>query len=721
MFNTAINPTVGREPRQGQKIFHLYVYVYGNDVAIEMLDFNLPISRVMQLVQKFFIDSQLGPEERQSPSQRYLIESRIRRNTGVKLHLMYDAMKKRLSLLDDSDSHDKGTDEFDQAVQCIRSVGQWITQSPEYFGEVERGELSYIPVPKYRAYADYRLMQIKDIPIIAEMAAKANFSLHGLEDRYILFFDFDQGPIADAFERQVKGFDRMRKAIVAQSPFRLVQRVGGQEKELLHLEAPFIVVDEGVGAEFASADLILSLLMTWTRTGIEQMWQAVLKQKYDLGYDVEEIFMIHFGDPSLAERYHEGMKREGKDVLRPGSPMAQLAERIGIDPQNDPEAAKFMQVFSVYHSVFPHSDRNTNYKRYYYFVSVDGERQHPAEQYEILFNELFKVHSSTVTVVNGRTYFVVVSTYCFPPRVFNLFGNIQVHDTYNLNTVNGVLSQSVTYAAINTLLNREESQNQLQYTLQVRPEFQGYVQEINGRSLKDNRMDEAVTMRSLSEYPYVHERARSMAAERGLPFKDIPVIMVYNPGDLEVVGGFIGKHTSSQKTVKLAAQFREFEIPLILLNMASRPMQQHENILTTLIHEYSHFLDEIAIDEGKADKSILEAPSLAGGTARSTAQRLQWWRNYLTSKTEDIAHTEEILSILRLYSKDTLRANWPNIKDYIIRNRLLQKEMPQSEEFFVLYELYGNIMDKALDIRINELEPGENNESEDATDVEDGV
>jgi len=701
MAQIVVNSTVGHEPREGQTIFHLYIYVYNGSTHIETADINLPVARVLMDVTQTIIDAELSdlPEDlRKSPSRREFVMSNIRMNMGIKLHVMYDSMSKHLYLLDDSDNAKKGTDQYQQAVMAIRDVGRWISETPQYFGEVDRKDMTYIPTPRYRAFSEYRLMKVKDLPLIKEMSRTAKFDLETFDNIPVFFFDFEDGEVSKEFKSQISAFDTSKTAFLCLYPFQLVKQTRQEPQVLLRIPPPFIAVNDKIGAEYSAADTVLNILMFFSKANAADVWSSALEQKYRIGYDAEDIFMVHFGSQTIAQQYEQSMASSNEVVFVEGSAANNYAKRLGIDPKVDPEIAEFLQVFRVYHEVFPHNDTKRNYKRFYYFVSVEGDRDHPAIEYQQLFDNLFRVLPQATKKLNGRTYFVVASTYCFPPRVFNFFGDMIVQDSVNLNTVNGVLSRTLSYAEQGD--KSADQSEALTYRLQVLPEFGKYIERINGSSLKDNRMDEALSLKSISEFPYVDERVHRMAESRGLPFRDIQVILTYDKRNSGSPGGFVGRLLNTQKAMKIMANLRPFQLPFIMLNMASDYFDQHENIAVVLIHEYSHYLDEIAIEEGKADKKSMDAPSLPS-RFRSQREIQDFWKQYLTAPTEFTAHVNQALDTLRAYSSDVIVTNWPNLKDYVIRRQFLP-EQDGDESFYVRYKLYSDIMDKALEIRLKD-------------------
>jgi hypothetical protein len=380
-----------------------------------------------------------------------------------------------------------------------------------------------------------------------------------------------------------------------------------------------------------------------------------------------------------------------------------LLEKWGVDP-GDQRVVDFVKTFMIYRSAFPLSESGPQYKIFYNVVSVPGIGTPPesfATRNTGLFNAIFTVRESKESA--GRWYYLVSSRFCFPVNTFELFvdnataeaGVVSLNETIEFNTRNGMLSK---YGFVNDT--PKSGIEAASYNLKVVPEFSKTILDGLGSNVKDNRINERVSVKMLSEYPYAYNHVKSAFNRFGIDYRDIPVVLVYMPNEVSTLGGYLGAGRASSEAVKLASEHSAFKPPFIIINVANTRMHNRETLSNALIHEGRHFLDDILVSMGMQDSSVMGGPK--GAAPKDRDGQIKDMMKYLSTPTEINAHAEQAMTLLKHYDLNYLMSHWPSIKNKIIREEFTHGEV--DAERYPIVEGYAKILDRALELYVQDSE-----------------
>jgi hypothetical protein len=253
-----------------------------------------------------------------------------------------------------------------------------------------------------------------------------------------------------------------------------------------------------------------------------------------------------------------------------------------------------------------------------------------------------------------------MSYYSFPEEALELFGFLDVGDQKIYNQKTKVLSSSIQYAA--RLLNpRSKRDPELEARL---PELASQLSDmIVGRyGDVENRIDEPVIVRSMSSFPMAYAEVREMFREKGLEYRDIRVVLVYDIQNPGVVGGYV---PMSEAAVQQQLSIGQFPPPVIQLNVINRRLRNISDAVEVLVHEGSHYIDDIMVTEGLADKSRMFNPEPPRG---GLDDMIRYLREYLSqSPTEFDAHAAMPFLHLKFVDAEILRDN-----RFMLKKRLLE-------------------------------------------------
>lgn len=414
-----------------------------------------------------------------------------------------------------------------------------------------------------------------------------------------------------------------------------------------------------------------------------------------------------------------------------------LISSLGINP-NDKETIDFLKNYIIYTKIFPLEDDTKYYKIFYSVISVlkvgPNIPRTPATKNYQLFEKIFKVIGDPLDSQN-RIYYLVSSNILFPEYVFNLFCDNSVenermteHEVFEFNKKNGMLSK-------NNFVNKVPAGAEVTfYSTNVMKSFSTQIKDILGNQIKDNRFNERLTVKTISEMPYVYERVKKIVERYGLESKDqeemlqnlrnLNVVFMSNPRESGLLGGYLGKiyrdsprrpprtaqqgvgirnipppepeqpisadqATAAEQAVRLAEGVGTFQRPFIILNVLNERMQYSENLSHILVHECKHYIDDLLREKGKRDRKEPVSPR-------------QGFTNYLNSEGEQEAFTEEALDILNQYSLDYVKRNWSGLKTRIIKEYFETTiDIPVQEKSSILKAL-SRILDRALNLFIRD-------------------
>jgi hypothetical protein len=364
-------------------------------------------------------------------------------------------------------------------------------------------------------------------------------------------------------------------------------------------------------------------------------------------------------------------------------------------------------MFSVYLKTFPPKDTNLYYKSFYYSISVPkvGKviRESPATKNEGLFNSYF-VKADGPIEMRGRVYYLIASKFCFPAKVLKLFmedyhsEDMSLHEIFEFNNKNGMLSK---YCFVDN--EPYDSVGNTLYKEKVVTSFVNSIKNMLGEErITDDRFNERLSVKRLSEFPYVFERLNIAFNRENIEFKDLNVVFISDDGNKNILGGYDCERLRNTETVVLSEDSAPFQLPVIMLNIANVKMQRRENLTGILIHEGKHYLDDMR--EAKEEKALKEsnpdseeASDFFNIDYKYETDNDKRMEGYLLSKHETSAFAEAALNYLKHYPIDYVYENWVFLKTKIIHEHLAQNDGIDyhnlSQKFL---DAFSKIMDKAL-------------------------
>lgn len=690
-----VNQVLGKSPPEKSSIVNIYAFWCSGEFYVETIDYNYPLDYVQQKFVSTLVDREMASVSSSNIPEQ-LLKTRIREKFLVEssIHVVLNKHRNRLLLTEENTNpkvSNRGTGAYDKSVVLLKSLAQIITASPETFGEVDKMSLAMSANNQLWPHKNYSVMKVGQYLTLMEAIEKVGLDPGSYEDMNILFIDFNDQKAISYITKQIG--DRF----VDKSPYISTLYIDIGER---NLAPPTIIVDSYKQNEQTLVRVLIGALMKSAKTPyLNRMKTALERQRY-VGYDVQDMYFINF---SNAQEIKNSASVFDKDASTESKQKIQgMADRLGID-RRDQDAYDFLKMFAIYRSVFPPSDANIQYKTYYNIVSVPkGEDSVPgdfATSNTKLFETIFTIRD--IKASNDRVYYLLSSRFCFPDRVFRLFrgdadseGAADLHETIEFNSRNGMLSK---YGFVNNPpMDRREATF---YALNVTKDFSSVLVNLLGNYVKDNRLDERVTVKLLSEFPYAYKNVKTAFDREQVDYKDIPVILVYMPMDKSTLGGYLGKTKANAEAEKLADYNREFSLPFIIINVANERMQSRENLSNALIHEGRHYLDDLLVQMGSYDADYMGKDNPP--PPRTKQEQLRNQIAYLETPTEVSAHAEQALSILRHYDLNYLLSHWHSMKTKILNDEFVGID-EKDHDSYRLIERYGKILDRALEIYVSE-------------------
>jgi len=539
----------------------------------------------------------------------------------VALHGLYDDGDRALHLVglpSDSPSLQSGP-----TGELLQVMLGWLAKR---YGH-EAGEISYGagPVP----YLDYEVCMLTEIPGIFDTAKRLGILLDpdwGLADAEkkmamfptsVLMVNYRNLDIRREIESQLGSKE---DAFVSDKPFSLVQG----DKVVMSLDAtPFFVVNT-TGRNWVSvARRLLQVMLE--RQFVAKMFRAEASDQYAEGQVQSDLVRgqakidIDIGrDP--ANVMGELMQADWK---APRTAQTEKAvAKYGVEPES--AGAELVRKFILLAKMPDFGKRD----RLFYYVA-----RRPAGA-QLLHEDLFAQFFVTMKAVSaGEKELVLLGAYYhFPEKVFAVFGFEGVSTEKTLDVQSKVLSQSVYEADLVRRMKNPDA-SYLSKKQELDGEIVGQATKFLGLSDPNelrNAMESPVLIKPLSAFPFAYSEVRAEFELEGLAYQDIDVILVVDSQKPGVTGGYVRADAAKPG---FSSQFDIFRPPFIMLNVFNHALRDEEVLTKTLVHEGTHYRDDLLVRAGKADQSMMYSPQQQG---QSLEDLLYYLNEYLSKSPTEV-------------------------------------------------------------------------------------
>ncbi len=495
------------------------------------------------------------------------------------------------------------------------------------------------PIP----HLDYQIAQISDFPGVINYIKRNNLPIEVSSDETVLMVDCGDDRMMSLAREQL-GYEGEDLHNV-DSSFSIVE----DGREILRLNPPFYFINSS-DKNLISCTRSLAFLMvdsTFVNSMMASVDDSSKMTQLSIGYLYSGIAMDIDVGKSLGESMHgrilgavNGQSAVSSKIRSPW--IDDIIEKFGAS--EDERMSNFMRSFIAIVTAFKGSEHADKYGQYYYLAKAPE-----SIRYKEFFDNLF-VMSSSVNSENGVRYDYLVSKYSIPFAAMELFGYEPVMAaTYDKKMK--VMLRSLEHAS-------EQGNDRVKY-MQIMSEAPDDVtssmQDTFVNLAKDNnpdadRVEPRIRMpgvaKMLSDYPMVFSHVKDMFDNAGMDFVDIPVTLVFdseNPGTggrYSLISG--GKsYFEEDETI--------FSPPEITLNIIN--MNNMDDIAEVLIHEASHYLDDLMTAEGLEPSDFMSAPQPQGYGG-------DFWRSYLHGDpTEFTAHLMQSFTNLKYLGRDYVAKN----------------------------------------------------------------
>jgi len=696
MMNWHLNEVFGQQPHKDTSTINFYLFLSNGEYWVETIDTNYPMGYIESEFTKQLISMNTAEY---GTDQSVLTILRKRLTPTSALHLIFDRDKADLYLSEDNKQllkANRGEDGYRIATLALKALGGWLVSDDQpktnLFGELDKSSLSLVSNNKFWINKNFSIYSLMDLPAIISSLENSGKEWKGMETASIFIFDYNDEQIREVMEKQIGNGFLDRDASLCLLNFNIGR---------FEVQSPSIIVDSNEKGIFEIQNAIKDVLLKKIGvTGLPLM-KARSEAAFNSGYSVQDIYYTSFKDAehdqAISNAFNSGPNKEAK------AKMAKIFKDYKIF-LGDTEMRNFLLSFFIFKEIFPLSDAAKQYKTFFTIIGMakppGAPGRNPSVNNQEVFDAIFTAVGDPV-VGEDKLYYLISSRFCFPKRVFSLFFNVNdssdatMHDVIEFNQKNGMVSgYSLTEGESDTTQDEKAF-----YNLKVAPHMQKAVIAKLGDKVRDNRVDEKVMIKSLSEFPDAHSQILQSFESYGVEYQDINVIMTFSPGEAGQVAGYASNTFNDQEAVSLARGHRDFKMPFIIMNTASPQVSNREKMTSILIHEADHYLHDMLILKGELDKSFNDIKG--GSDAKTHKEQIQNHLEYLRSPSETEAHTVEALSVLRAFSVPYLIKNWHTIKSKIIAEEF---EVKGELAYQVVIKEYSGFVEEALRRYIKEVE-----------------
>jgi hypothetical protein len=522
----------------------------------------------------------------------------------------------------------------------MKSVREWVSDNHSI------DDIPLAPNDAPLPEMDYRIFKISDFPGVINYIKRNGLPLSLTGNEVVLMADCSKDNML-AMAREQLGYEN-EDMLVEDGPF--IYTDG--ERDIIKLEPPFYFINTA-GKSVVSASRALIKFLVDHSFVTSLMEQDDMEQASDLaiGYLYSSSTMDMDVGKSLGEIMHTNIlgSVEGRPNLAGKVRIGQIDDTIdAFGASDDPQMSQFIKSFMAMISAFPPYDMGNGsyadrYGQYYYLAKRPDELR-----YDSFFNKIFTV-VSTVTADSGEVYDILFSIFSIPLAALRLFGyEGAMVSTYNEKMK--VIMRSLEHTS-------EQSRDRERYmqTLAEMPhEISSSMGDIFSEAVGkfnpevgsiETHIDKPGSAKMISEYPMVFARVKEMFSAVGMEFHDIPVTLVYDRERPGVGGSYSFSHGSKAYFDKEDNIFSPPEITLNIINM-----KDMDAIADVLIHEASHFIDDLMTAKGLEPSDFMsKSPSGEGA---------DYWRQYLHGDpTEFTAHLMQCFTNLRFIGREYTEKN----------------------------------------------------------------
>lgn len=688
-MNILINSIYNYKFNLKDKAVNIYAFILNDTIYIECLDIQYSLKFLTTRIREKIIDSiisKIPSDKRNSPSIRREVSSGF--NVLASVHLIYDREQNSLMLTKDNDEpriSSRGTDKYNLTVSLIRTVSSWISKTESIFGKVDKSKMIYQSSNSLFLNRNFSIIKIKDFKNIVDICRKENINIDKILDIDVILFDYSDEDICKYLEKQIGNNFLNSKIYLNKTHFNINGKNFTNQTILCDRKGLTIYQLESLLFPFICKNLGISTLKTS---------KAHIARQQQMGVDSEEFFFLHFSNP---KEISKAAKTFDKDAsLNSLTAFQEIVNDLDIQ-ENSEEILNFLKILFIYNKSF-----SWNFTKIYYSIfsiPLKNNDDNIVDKNIKLFNKFFKIRGGPLNS-ETRSYFMVSSKYIFPQYIFSLFFNdqqsVSLHETIVFKKIGdkGLLSKYF-------LDNVPKDEDSVFYKTNVLNLFPKIIGNLLGNNITDNRFSEKVIIKTLSEFFYVYGEVKQIFDKFEIPYQDIDVVLTFDPANIESLGGLVTPENGSSSTISLMKDYADFKLPIIILNIANKKMQNREYLSTILIHEGSHFVDYLRKTKKNEDPSVFDASYMHLQDYKTMEERRMFFEKYLSTPTEINAFVNSILSILRRYSLDYLENNWTYVKTRIIDQVLTSREDQGNKEgesdIEDCIEYFSSLVDKAFE------------------------
>jgi len=543
-------------------------------------------------------------------------------------------------------------------------VSEWIGENNED-DSLETSFYPNAPIP----YQDYEIHRISDYIGVYNYIQRTGLPLDLDGNEKVLLVDCrDQRMLKLA--KDTVGYDG-RDFECVNSSFSYVDDDG---KEAFKVTPPFYFINtEGKGVAAVTRSIVTLLMDDLYDAAIDAAsGNFDIMSKISLSRVKNEILMDIDIGKNLGEIMHGRISDSisgngGPEIDNEASWVPRLTERFGLEGNDI--LINFMKTLFSMTDMFKKSENEKLYSKTYYYIA----KRTSEIEYEDFFGTIFNVVDTAEDGIN--TFDILSSWYSVPEGVLMAFGYESACDQKVYDHNSGILTSSLEYCYRTIDPEFEFDSDYVRNRVPLYTKVSEIVEESFEGDQITNNIDMFASVQMLEDYPMVYSEVKDMFADRNLPYRPIPVILLYDKENPGTLGGFYPAYTGGNP----ALSERGMVPPYITLNIFSRSNRDSNRIVEILIHEASHYIDDIMVNEGIESKDIMFNPE----RAKTQADMERFWKEYLASPTEFTAHLMQTLSNLKYFNREVVAADREALKSKFLRTlymRILENTIPIAQD-----------------------------------------
>jgi hypothetical protein len=539
----------------------------------------------------------------------------------------------------------------------VADVVEWIRDE---LGEQATVAQASSPVP----FMDYEVHSLceQDFPGIYSATKRIGikFATGDLAGRPVLLADFSNGMVARLIKDQLGKDERNfieREKILSIDKW---EGPSGETEHGVRLTPPYLVVNSAGKSVTTMTKTVIHLVMndiTADHAKYEDLIAGGMDEDDAINSLTAERFRdicrlnLGFGTASFGDLMYSSVREQmSPDGWMPVTQeIEKIMQSLGLSGQ---DVARFLSGFMNVRAAF--DIKSLEKKVYYYTLSVDSGFQ---IRNKPLFDKIF----SFVSEISPDLH-LVSSYFCLPPEALAVFGYAGIRSLKEYDPSLHTLSLAMQFARDTRErqeLSHAESAGEL-------TKIKSMVGEVIDVSTYPGHVINILTI------PSVYAECKRMFDARDVEFSNIPIVLLMMSDHPEIGGGYISpRNITESDGRRMMQQFAGFKPPLIMINMSSEGMD-FDKVSDVIIHEVSHYIDDLLVMSGRRGEEIMAAPPIAEQNHPSFLKR------YLETPTEETAHMMMIINHLRQLDPEYIRHN----RNALMR-KLVQVFIPPVEKYVV--------------------------------------